>query len=151
MNFDKNVKCYEEILTDEEIVDISKIIREFEKGKITYLEVQDLFSNMNIKLVPNIIDPTNFKTIRQVEELKSRIENKTLQSKDINGYVISSERFQNVLFRYDRPAIEKLAESGDEEAIKTLKGLKEWEEYFSNKQAELQMEFEELKRRFPMR
>lgn len=146
-NYD-SFSSYPSTLNDEEIINISKIIRDFKDEIITYIEVENLFDKLNITIVPLIVDSSNLKTVKQVSDLRERVENKTLKAQDINGYLISNERCKNVLFRYDRQAIEKLAKHGDERAIKTLEVLKEWENNFPNWQDKRKQEFEEYKTEF---
>lgn len=136
-----SIRRYDEILTDDEIVSISKVVRDFEHGIITYKDVEHLFEERNIAMVPKLIDASKLKTIKQVSELRDRVSNNELVSGDIDGYIISNDRYQDVIFRYDRYAIEKLAELGDEKAKQTLEALKSWEADFSNWQQRQKEQF----------
>lgn len=136
------VRGYKDILTDSEIVSISKIVRDFEHGIITYKDVEHLFEEKNISMVPKIIDASKLKTAKQVSELRDRVSKNELVSSDMDGYIISNDRYQDVIFRYDRYAIEKLAMFGDEKAIETLEALKSWEADFSNWQQRQKEQFD---------
>ncbi len=72
-------------------------------------------------------------TLKMADELKARLAAGKFIPGDILSYTISSERYQNVLVRYDRKMIEVLARSGDEEALETLDNITRWERAHSLK------------------
>ena len=66
-------------------------------------------------------------SIQQYEELKTKFKNEEYELEHLNAYIISSEHYNNVLIRYDRPMINVLAEYGEEYSKKVLEGLLAWE------------------------
>ena len=124
-----NIKLYNEVLSEKEIVTIGLIIRRFEREQITYHQLKQLIKEENIELTPRFRDVSKAKmTVMQAEEMKRRFEREEYDPGDVNGYLISGKNYENVLIRYDRPMIEVLAKNGDEDAIITRDFLVDWEE-----------------------
>ena len=124
-----NIKLYNEVLSEKEIVTIGLIIRKFEREQITYKKLKQLLEGENIKLTPNFRDGSTLKlNKKQHEEMQKRFESEEYDPGDFKGYLISGENYENVLIRYDRPMIEVLAKNGDEDAIRTRNILVQWEE-----------------------
>ena len=124
-----NTKLYNEVLPEKEIVALGLIIRKFEREQISYLQLKQLLKEQNVDLTPNLRDISSLKmTVEQYQEMKKRLEKEEFDPADFDGYLISGEKYENVLIRYDRQMIETLAKNGDEDAIRTRKILVQWEE-----------------------
>ncbi len=137
---DKNYILFD----DDDAISIAKIIREFEDEHINYIEMEKQLKQLNFSMIPSLKDSSKFKLRKQVEDFKTRIQTKTLLPEDVNGFFISNEKYDNLLFRYDRYIIELLANHGDAKAIEELNRLREWEANFPNWQVERDREFAEF-------
>ena len=128
-----DIKLYNEVLSEKEIVTLGLIIRKFEREQISYKQLKQLLKEQNIELTPRFQDVSIKKmTVRQADEMKIRFEKEEYDPGDFNGYLISGEKYDNVIIRYDRPMIDILAKNGDEDAIRTRNILVQWEERHIN-------------------
>lgn len=126
---DDNIKLYNEVLSEKEIITIGLIIRRFEREQITYKQLKQLLADENINLSLRLRDVSNrMMTVIQAEEMKKRFEKEEYDPGDLDGYLISGENYENVLVRYDRAMIDVLAKNGDEDAISIRNILLQWEE-----------------------
>ena len=126
---DDNIKLYNEVLSEKEIITIGLIIRRFEREQITYKQLKQLLADENINLSLRLRDVSNrMMTVIQAEEMKKRFEKEEYDPGDLDGYLISGENYENVLVRYDRAMIDVLAKNGDKDAISTRNILLQWEE-----------------------
>ena len=122
---------YEDVLSKLDIITIGLCIVKYEQKQITYKELKDALKQKNIELKPYLYDfSTHMMTKHQYQELKNKFANKEYEKEHLNGYIISSEHYKNVLIRYDRTMIDILAEYGEEYSKKVLEGILQWEKNF---------------------
>ena len=87
---ENNIKLYNEILSEEEIVTIGLIIRKFEREQISYHQLKKLLKDQNVELTPRFRDVSNQKmTIMQAKDMKKRFEKEAYDPIDFDGYIIS--------------------------------------------------------------
>jgi len=139
---------YSTILAYDEIIVVAQAARDFEDGTIKYGELMQKLEVKGISITPRLIDPKQYRTVKQVTDFKNRVANLTLVSSDMQGYLISSDHYKNVYFRYDRFSIELLANNGDEKAKIRLKSLRDWEANFPKGQKLQQQNFGGFEERF---
>lgn len=119
---------YGDVLSKLDIITIGLYIVKYEQKQITYKELKQALILKNIELKPYLHDiSTRLMTINQYKELKDKFENEEYDPTHLNGYIISSENYKNVLIRYDRHMIRVLAEYGEEYSKQALERLIEWE------------------------
>ena len=122
---------YEDVLSKLDIITIGLCIVKYEQKQITYKELKDTLKQKNIELKPYLYDfSTRMMTVEKYEELKTKFKNEEYETEHLRGYIISSERYNNVLIWYDRTMINVLAEYGDEYSKKVFEGITRWENNF---------------------
>lgn len=125
---------YGDILSNLDIITIGLYIVKYEQRQITYKELKDALAVRDIEVKPYLYDiSTHMMTKCQYEELKIKFNKEEYEPENLNGYIISSENYKNVLIRYDRKMINVLAEYGDEYSKKVLESLTRWENNFLGK------------------
>ena len=114
--------CYEDVLTDKEIVLCAQLIDDFTEKKINYKELEQKFLSMGITIQPLLRQRPRilwFSGIpsKEIEDnfkiADERIAKKEYLACDIDNYVLNSEKFKNVLFNIDDKAVELLANAGN--------------------------------------
>ena len=119
---------YKDVLSKLDIITIGLCIIKYEQKQITYKELKEILKQKNIELKPYLHDfSKRMMSILEYEELKVKFKNEEYEPQHLNAYIISSELYNNVLIRYDRPMINVLAEYGEEYSKKILEGLLSWE------------------------
>ena len=111
---------YQEVLTDDEIKIVGKIVDKFENGEINYATLEDEFLKNGITVVPAFRDFTLYKmTSNDYIEFNNRMNKKEYLPGDICYFLLNSEKFKNVVFRMDYKVIELLAEEGNMKYVET--------------------------------
>lgn len=127
-NNKNEIVYYKDVLSKLDIITIGLCIVKYEQKSITYKELKETLKQKNIELKPYLHDfSKRMMSIQQYEELKTKFKNEEYEPEHLNAYIISSEHYNNVLIRYDRPMINVLAEYGEEYSKKVLEGLLAWE------------------------
>ena len=130
-NNKNEIVYYKDVLSKLDIITIGLCIVKYEQKLITYKELKETLKQKNIELKPYLHDfSKRMMSIQQYEELKTKFKNEEYEPEHLNAYIISSEHYNNVLIRYDRPMINVLAEYGEEYSKKVLERLIEWEKNF---------------------
>ena len=117
---------YSDILTDKEIITYALILDKFKKGLISYQKMEKLFLRFNIE-----IEPIKRKyygamiTIDKTREIEERSNNNNYISSDLEGIILNSIDYKNVVFRIDYYVIELLAKAGLKKYKKILIGILE--------------------------
>lgn len=125
---------YGDILSKLDIITIGLCIVKYEQKQMTYKKLKEVFKSRNIELKPYLYDFTTHKmTKRQYQELKNKFTNEEYEPCHLNGYIISSKNYKNVLIRYDRTMINVLAQYGDEYSKNVLEAITRWENNFIGK------------------
>jgi len=119
---------YEGFLSREECARVGLVISKFERVEISYDNLKEELSSIGIELVPLLKTARCFYTVNQVMKYNNHPINENIYSINLDGYILSSVRYQNVLVRYDRYMLECMAEYGDERSIKVLNELDKLEE-----------------------
>lgn len=120
----KNYIRYDEVLTDEEILMYAKVIDQFKRENIQFIDVKSIFLKQGIELDVKTNDFSLTKmTAEQANIINKRIIEQNYIYNDINYFVLNSANFKNVIFIMDYKAIEVLANSGMREYQQTLIGI----------------------------
>ena len=120
----KNYIRYDEVLTDEEILMYAKVIDQFKRENIQFIDVKSIFLKQGIELDVKTNDFSLTKmTTEQANIINKRIIEQNYIYNDINYFILNSANFKNVIFIMDYKAIEVLANSGIREYQQTLIGI----------------------------
>lgn len=104
---------YETVLTDDEILYFSHLIDQFKRKQINYKKLEEILAKQGITIEPILVDLSQKSlTLNDYARIKRRIDSKDYTFDDISKYVISSDRYKNVLFSLGYKAIELLAKDG---------------------------------------
>lgn len=125
---------YGDVLSKFDIITIGLCIVKYKQKQMAYKELKEVLKSRNIELKPYLYDFTKYMmTKHQYQELKNKFANEEYEPCHLNGYIISSKNYKNVLIRYDRPMINVLAEYGDEYSKMVLEAIIRWENNFIGK------------------
>lgn len=124
----KKMKMYDEILSNDDIVKLGLIIKNFEKGFYDYKTLVYNMKEMGVDIFPVTIDLSKKKmTIKDEDEIKTRFERQQFKPDDIRYFVISSSTYSNIIIRYDISMIRVLAHYGDLDSQKHLLSVLEYQ------------------------
>ena len=134
-NIYPTAQYYAEVLTEDQIVSIGLIVKEFALNRISYQTLIEQINALNVFVTP-VAKTLSSSDVSEEEKNETyiRYTNNEYKGDDIKYYILSTFNHPKIVFQIDDFLIETLAKAGDIDAQATLKNdlLRDLEDFISS-------------------